>query len=849
MDQINENLDAQVQVDEVSVKVFHKFPSVSLVLSDITLWSSHHFRVQDFSYSGADTLLTAERLYVSFNLMGMIRKKYVVREVDIRNGFLQLLTDSRGEINYKLLKQRSEREGQYRLIDISQLRISGFQIRLDNRTKQLIAGGQLDNLEFNGKFTRGNTLIRGNLKGTLQEVSNKGVLYASDRSLGARIQMQVQDSLLIFESGQLQLARISTHVGGKVILHAGKGMDLDLAVDSRNLEIHQVLDLLPKELAMPLLDIKGNGTLQVSSRITGMLSSTQTPSIEAGFETSKANLSWEKLPFTLKSLNLTGSYSNGGEFNPLTTQLSIDKVSAVIGKDQVNGSGWIRNFVDPDFKFSLKGTLHPDQWLDWYEAIPLHEVDGTVVSDIRVSGSFDRGKEKGKRIQALDIAGGIRLEEVMARLQPGQVAFEQVNGSVQIDNDFWKPSFSGHFGKSDFSISGSGLNLISFLIRDDVNLVASADFRSDHLDLQEVLDQLPRDPSGKRASVLFPDMLDLKLAFSINDFEKDKLKARHVRGVAIYDSPFLFVDSLTMQSMDGTLLGSFGMTQNRERHIFTTVNARMNNLDISKLFESFNNFGQRQLTHEHLKGTITGSSAFSATFDSSFHILPATILCENEVSIHDGELNSFSPILALSRFVDVKELENIRFKALNNTVLVKDSEVIIPVMDIQSNALNLQASGTHRFDNTYDYRLQLKLSELLYNKARQGKRSREFEVARDESDTRILFLKIYDDGSGSNVEMDKEQAAEKIRNDLKEEKTELRKILNEELGLFSRDQTLEQEGPDEEEGGESFRFRFEEEEDSTSVNDSRKKQRRDKKKAVKKDSSQTKPATKYVIDE
>ena len=86
----------------------------------------------------------------------------------------------------------------------------------------------------------------------------------------------------------------------------------------------------------------------------------------------------------------------------------------------------------------------------------------------------------------------------------------------------------------------------------------------------------------------------------------------------------------------------------------------MDNLDIQELFYSFNNFGQSQVTHEHLKGTISGTSIFSASFDTTFHIDPSSILNTNEVVINEGELNGFSPMMALSRFVAVEDLQNIR---------------------------------------------------------------------------------------------------------------------------------------------------------------------------------------------
>jgi len=180
--------------------------------------------------------------------------------------------------------------------------------------------------------------------------------------------------------------------------------------------------------------------------------------------------------------------------------------------------------------------------------------------------------------------------------------------------------------------------------------------------------------------------------------------------------------------------------------------------------------------------------------------------------------------------------------------VIKDQQVIIPVMDIKSNALDLSASGTHRFDNSYDYRLKLKLSDLLYNKTKESKR-REFEVAADESDTRTVFLKIHSDGSEAEVELDREKTAQKIRNDLREEKSELKKILNEELGLFKKDKEVQEQKMQPEDKQEIFRFEFSEEADSVSIPEKEKQKGRWRKKRSKKDSLQNKPVEKFVIDE
>jgi len=848
MEQINHRLDSKVDVDEITVNIFQKFPNASIRLENVTIWSTHNFNARDFKGSGADTLLSAEHINVSFNLLKLIRKKYHIRQLEIEHGVLHLYTDVDGEVNYKLFSGDGREQKEISPVNLSSLKISDFSLVLNNQAKQLVSVGTLKRIDLHGRFSKRNTQLKGSLNGWLGELSNKGILYASNRDVEAELNLDVKDSLYTIKSGHLQLDRIIADMDGHFILHKGKGVEMDLFASAVGLEIYEVLDLLPSEISKPLQGISGNGILQLYSRITGMVSSTLTPKIEADFLTSKANLSWNLLPFSLKNLNLKGSYSNGGEFNPVTASLSIESLNAVIGKDHLSLSGRIQNFYDPDFAFKLKGDIHPEQWLRWYKQIPLDESHGVIFSDISVSGSYDRLKPKGQKFLAFDFAGGLSLEDVMFRIHKNDIPFTNLNGTIHIENDFWEPSLSGSFGKSNFSVAGSGLNLISYLLNKNESLVASATLRADKLDLQEYINSFSRADRKRNGSIHFPDRLRLNLDFVINEFIMRSFNAGYVRGVATYDSPILHVDSLTMQTMDGTLTGDLGVAQDQMRDIFVNVNSKLYNLNIQRLFYSFRNFGQNQITHEHIKGIISGNCIFSATFDSTFSIRKESVLSENNISIQNGELNSFSPILALSRFIEVEELENIKFATLENNILIKEEQVIIPSMDIHTNALNMAASGIHDFNNHYDYRLRLRLSELLYSKAR-GSRNSEFIIAEDDSDTRVLFLKVTNDGTGPQVEMDREKTAEKIRNDLNQEKTELKKILNEELGLFKHDESIVLEEDSVERTDESFTFEFNEEPDSARVEETKKDKRWWRRNKMKKDSTQNKPAVEFVIDE
>ena len=72
-----------------------------------------------------------------------------------------------------------------------------------------------------------------------------------------------------------------------------------------------------------------------------------------------------------------------------------------------------------------------------------------------------------------------------------------------------------------------------------------------------------------------------------------------------------------------------------------------------------------------------------------------------------GELNKYKPLEALSKFVELEELKEIKFKRLQNSILVKEGVIIIPKFEILSSAMNLSIAGTHTFNNDIDYHLSL----------------------------------------------------------------------------------------------------------------------------------------------
>ena len=113
-------------------------------------------------------------------------------------------------------------------------------------------------------------------------------------------------------------------------------------------------------------------------------------------------------------------------------------------------------------------------------------------------------------------------------------------------------------------------------------------------------------------------------------------------------------------------------------------------------------------------------------------------------------------------------------------------------MDITSSAISISASGTHTFENIIDYHLKLLLSDVLSRKAKKAKKeNEEFGVIADDGLGKTnIFISMKGPINNPKIGYDGKGAQQKIKNDLVQEKQSLKKILNQEFGLFKRDSAV-----------------------------------------------------------
>jgi len=217
----------------------------------------------------------------------------------------------------------------------------------------------------------------------------------------------------------------------------------------------------------------------------------------------------------------------------------------------------------------------------------------------------------------------------------------------------------------------------------------------------------------------------------------------------------------------------------------------LSSIDIRKSFDSFHNFGQKFIVGKNLAGSISGNVSVLYEMDREFNINYPSLIGEAHAVVINGRLIDFRPVQELSSFIELEELKNISFSKMENDLFVRNSTLTIPKMEITSSVGWFSIYGNHYFSGDYTYHIRVLLSEILSKKARrQNKDNSEFgRVAEDEENKITIPLKIESKSGKFSKGYDFGQSREIVKENVVQEKKNLKGILNEEYGWYKDDST------------------------------------------------------------
>jgi hypothetical protein len=218
--------------------------------------------------------------------------------------------------------------------------------------------------------------------------------------------------------------------------------------------------------------------------------------------------------------------------------------------------------------------------------------------------------------------------------------------------------------------------------------------------------------------------------FDIGTFKHQRYKLENLKGhIKANREHQLFIDTLYFLAADGAI-GIKGYLNGKDKEqLYLAGKIKLKQVDLDKVMLKMDNFGQEYVVNNQLHGRV--DAIIDAKVRLYADLTPKLDHTEALITmnIQEGRLENFGPMQAMSAFMGDRNLNNIRFGELENTLEYKNGLLIIPRMKIASTLGYIFVSGRQHLDNTMNYEVQVPMSlirsagwNLMRNKLLGSKR-------------------------------------------------------------------------------------------------------------------------------
>lgn len=750
--ELNKSLKTDLKVRDIDLSLISDFPNASIILKDVRLPGA---------FEGSGMLLEAEKLALQFGTMSIFSQNYKVNSIEIDDGALFVYLDDKGRNSADILKstkKNGKEESADFAISLQQASLIDIEIIYVNELKKTELALRVDNAELDGEFSSKQFSLNSyaSLYSGFLDTPEGRFMAGTELGYQAKVDVNLTTGEYKFDEVELEIEDNTFKVDGKVVQHE-KHADVNLKLKSKDCSIKSVIGILPPKYKTQLSDFNSQGTFFLNADVNGKYSASKTPTVDVKFGLKNGKITSPRLDYPLRDVTFNAAYKNGKDGNNKDGLFEISDFRALLKKEPLKLSIKANDLDNPFVNFKFSGKVPLDAIYGLFEKQQIADGDGLVdFKDLDISGYY-KYMTNPKLIYKVDASGDIHFKDVMLQMNKEKIYLNSgrlgmVNNDFKVENC----KFSG--AKSELTFNGTAKNLIPVLLSDSINskeakLQFTLDLDAKKLDFDQLFklgnlygtsEEAASNDSDEAEKERFTNFLDGTFVAKIDEFTYRKIVGKDFRGrIAIRDQK-LGIKGVRVDAMNGiiNLDGKVHLTDTP----WLEAKIKCHQIDAKKAFYQCENFGQEVLEDSNIKGKLDAKVLVKAYWNEKGEFLDNKLYTIADVTLDKGELINFEMLESLSKYVKLKDLQHVKFTKTRNQFGILRGIFYIPSMFLQSNALNLSLSGSHRIktDGKMDYLVKVNAGQVLWNKFKKYNPKKKPKKSRKKG-----FWNIYCNVSGN----------------------------------------------------------------------------------------------------
>jgi len=160
-----------------------------------------------------------------------------------------------------------------------------------------------------------------------------------------------------------------------------------------------------------------------------------------------------------------------------------------------------------------------------------------------------------------------------------------------------------------------------------------------------------------------------------------------------------------------------GFMQNDTASNSFALETQLNNINVSSLFYVFDNFGLQSMTDKNIHGNLTANISMEGRLTPNAQLIKDGFRSSINFNLKNGQLLNFQPFEQIrQKFLRKRNLSDVRFADLHDSIEVRGENITINRMEIRSSVLTMFVNGMYNMKTGPDMSIQVPLSNLKANK-------------------------------------------------------------------------------------------------------------------------------------
>ncbi len=718
--ELNKRINAELSFEKVSLNLWQHFPKASINISDLLITNENSFE--------NDTLLSIENIQLTTTLTALLNTPKI-DYFSISNGFINLETTINGEFNFDILKAESSTsvsEDNTNSSDFSfhieQYDLKNIHFNYADKQNKISATLKEFNHSGTGKFS--NEHVQLTTKTSIQSISviQNSIPYLNKAKFlwQAELLYNLENQKISFDKNSAQLNDLKFYFDG-FVQPANEGIAMVLQFDVLESKFKSLLSLIPDAYAQSFDKVTANGALDFKGTFNGLYSDSEIPKFDIFISSKDASFKYPELPKTME--HITFDTHIGNETGAIDdTEIQLNKLSFQIDKDVFSASGTFRKLMsNPTISAKIDGKLNLDNLSETYP-IPLDQQLHGIV-DAHIKTAFSQKDIDTNNFEAIKNEGNISVLNmtVISEMFPNPFSIETAHIEFTPKKLLVKKC-QAKTGKSDLSVTGNVNNLIGFAFGNKV-LSGTFDIKADRIITEDFLSETASDTltisnSNTTAPLKIPTGIAISSQFSAKNVHYDNLILKNCKGALTIKDQTAQFKKINAKLFDGAIHFD-GMVNTKETPSTFDLGIKFESINIEKAFSSLELFSSIAPFAKTIDGTMSSSFDMKGNLDHDLmptaNSISGKTVSNMEVSQIDASRSKTMSLLDKNLdFIDFAKLD---IKKINAKASIENGMVRFSPFKIASyDAIPIQMSGTHSFDNDMNYQLLAEVPATFFGK-------------------------------------------------------------------------------------------------------------------------------------